>query len=173
LPREDYEFLEKEFMSFKASHKVDTRTVEVMVEEICRTMLDIKRKRKNNDDYQDEQKALQTLLKTGGLTPNSKGKEGDRDTVAIGLWIKDIEELEPAEWLRTDPRGDMYRDVADVDAYFQKYMVRPTKNFITQSKDFNIDEEENLDEDMLSAEETPDYGLIDDGILEDENGSAD
>jgi hypothetical protein len=164
--REDYEFLEREYMNFKNTHKVDTYTVEVLVKEICFTMLEIKNKRETNDDYEDAQKALQQLLKNGGLTPNSKGKDADRDTVAIGLWIKDIEELEPAEWLRSDPRGDMYRDVADVDSYFQKYHVRPAKNFIAQSKDFNIDEEENLDDDMLTAEETPDYGLVDDGIIE-------
>jgi len=58
------------------------------------------------------------------------------------MWIQDIEREEPAQWLKTDPRGDMYRDVANVEDYFQKYIVRPLKNFIQGSRDFNTDEEE-------------------------------
>jgi len=165
--RDDYEYLEREYMNFKNTHKVDTYTVEVLVKSICYRMLEIKNKRETNDDYEDAEKALQQLLKNGGLTPSFKSKDAERETVILGLWIKDVEDFEPCEWLKSDPRGDMYRDVGDVDKHFQNYHVRPAKNFITQSKDFNIDDEDNLDDDdMLTSEETPDYGSIDDGQIE-------
>jgi hypothetical protein len=35
----------------------------------------------------------------------------------------------------------MYRDVGNVEKYFDDYFVRPLKNFVTQSKDFKINTE--------------------------------
>jgi len=32
--------------------------------------------------------------------------------------------------------------------YFKKYFLRPLKNFITQSRDFNVDFDENEEDDM-------------------------
>ena len=105
---------------------------------------------------------LQELMKNLAISPNAinNSLNGGKAMDTFGLWIKDIEIEEPAEWMKGDPRGDIYRDIDNVEEYFEKYTTRPLKNFILQSKDFNIEEgEENIfDDDDLS--------LIDDGETE-------
>jgi hypothetical protein len=98
------------------------------------------------------------------ISPNAINASGtDKGLDTFGLWIQDIEKQEPAQWLKIDPRGDMYRDAGNVEEYFQKYIVRPLKNFITGSKDFNIDESSGDDDDDMFLDDVVDYKNIDDG----------
>ena len=62
---------------------------------------------------------------------------------AFGVWIEEIEKNTPAEWLEEDNR-DMFRDVSEgADKYFQKYIVRVIKNFMTGNPEYEtIDEVE-------------------------------
>ena len=142
IPREDVQFLEKEYANFKNTHKADTYAEITLLKQVCFTLLDIKKARANNDDTGDFIKEMQSLMKSLEISPNAAKTSPTGGVDTFGMWIQDIEREEPAQWLKTDPRGDMYRDVANVEDYFQKYIVRPLKNFIQGSRDFNTDEEE-------------------------------
>ena len=165
VPKDDIRYLENEFINFKKTHVAETYAEIVLLKQICYTMLDIKRMRANSDDTGDLVKELQALMKTLAVSPNATLSSGaNKNSESFGLWIKDIEESEPAQWLSTDPRGDIYRDISNVDAYFQNYIVRPLKNFILGSKDFNVAEDDDDGESLMPDEEDmPDYNLIDDG----------
>jgi len=141
LTRDEIEYLETEYANFKNTHKADTYAEIVLLKQVCYTMLDIKNARMNQDETADLVKELQALMKNLAIAPSTakNSQSGGIDT--FGLWIQDIEKSEPAQWLKTDPRGDMYRDVGNIEDYFQKYIVRPLKNFILGSKDFNVEEE--------------------------------
>ena len=149
-PKADIEFLENEYKNFKKTHSTNTYAEVVLLKEACYTILRIKALRANNDDTQDAVKELQALLKSLAISPNSASTntagQSDKEE-AFGLWIKDIEREEPAQWLKTDPRGDIYRDVGNVEEYFEKYFLRPLKNLILNNKDFNTgDEDDEVDE---------------------------
>jgi len=137
---EDIEFLEREFANFKKTHKADTYAEIVLLKRVCYTELDIEKARLAGESTEKLVKELQGLMKDLAISPNvaqantnqSKGAE------SYGLWIADIENNTPAQLLATDPRFNWLRDVTDVDGYFKKYFVRPQKNFITGSRDFDI-----------------------------------
>lgn len=156
--RDEIRFLETQYANFKQTHKADLFAEIVLLKEICYAMLKIKNLRAANDpDIVGAVTALRMLMKDSALTPKeakSGGQNSGLDT--FGLWIQDIERDEPAQWLKNDPRGDMYRDVNNVEDYFQKYIVRPLKNFILGSKDFNVEDEAIFDDE--------DYTLEDDEI---------
>lgn len=170
LPKEDIEFLENEFVQFKQTHKADTRAEVVLLKQVCYTLLDIKTARANSDNTDKLVKELQDLMKNLAISPNAiNAANADKGLETFGLWIQDIETQEPAQWLSTDPRGDMYRDVGNVEEYFQKYFVRPLKNFITGSKDFNIEEGDKDEEEFaLTDEEAAKFEGIDDGMVDEE-----
>jgi len=168
LRRGDIEFLETEYANFKQTHKADTYAEIVLLKEVCYTLLDIKNKRANSDDIEDAVKQLQALMKNLAISPNAvNASNANKGSETFGLWIRDIEKEEPAQWLMTDPRGDIYRDVGNAEDYFKKYIVRPLKNFITGSKDFNLDDEKMDDEfSLLDPEEASDFRFINDGETE-------
>ena len=168
LARNDIEFLEEQYANFKQTHKADTYAEIVLLKQVCYTLLDIKTARKATDSTDKLVKELQDLMKNLAISPNAiNAANADKGLETFGLWIQDIETQEPAQWLSTDPRGDMYRDVGNVEEYFLKYFVRPLKNFITGSKDFNIEEgDKDEDEFALTDEETAKFEGIDDGVVD-------
>lgn len=165
IPRKDILYLEKEYANFKTTHKADTYAEIVLLKQVCYTMLDIKNRREENEETEKLVKELQSLMKNLTITPkDSKIANTNKGEEAFGLWIEDIEKYEPAQWLMTDPKGDIYRDVADTEGYFQKYIVRPLKNFILQSRDFNVNEDEDNDTDLfIDDEERKEINIIDNG----------
>lgn len=168
VAKTDIEFLETQYTNFKQTHKADTYAEIVLLKQVCYTMLDIKKARMAALDTSDLVKELQNLMKNLAISPNAiNANNADKGVECFGLWIQDIEREEPAQWLRTDPRGDIYRDVANVEEYFQKYIVRPLKNFILNSKDFNVGDDELEDDSLPTLDESVKYNEIDDGKIED------
>lgn len=165
--REDIEFLETQYSNFKGTHKTDTYAEIVLLKEVCFTLLTIKKYRANGDDTQKATKELRDLMTNLAISPNAlASSQGDgKGSAAFGLWIQDIELYEPVQWLLSDPRGDMYRDVGNVEEYFQNYFVRPLKNAIMGSKDFNIDGEDGRETDVFGEDDVESFKLIDDGEL--------
>jgi len=151
---EDIEYLEQEFAEARQTHTVDTWTEIKLMKEVCYKLLEIKKERMiTGGDTSDLVKQLQVLFKSLNIAPSSSTATS-KGSEAIGNWIADIERTEPAQWYQEDGKKySLLADVDDVEGYFQKYFVRPLKNFITGSKDFNIDEEdggENLFEELLN-----------------------
>ena len=101
------------------------------------------------------------------ISPNIANQNTPNKGVdTFGMWIQDIERQEPAQWLLSDPRGDINRDVADTEEYYQKYIVRPLKNFIQGSRDFNVDENEEIEREF-DDNEIDNFVDLDDGEVSD------
>ena len=164
--REDIEYLETEYANFKNTHSADTYAEIVLLKEVCETMLHITKLREANDpDTGDALKELRDLMKSLNISPNAVRTNTTPGADTFGKWIEEIEKEEPAQWLKNDPRGDMLRDVGNVEEYFQRYFVRPMKNFIQGSKDFNVDDSEVEDYD-IDPSEIDNFAHIDDGVQE-------
>jgi hypothetical protein len=164
LSRGDIEYLENEYANFKNTHSADTYAEIVLLKQVCTTMLDIKKARLAQDPTDKLVKELQELMKNLKISPyTAKSNDINSGADTFGQWIADIERTEPAQWLKSDSRGDMFRDVTNTDEYFQKYIVRPLKNFIQGSRDFNVDENEDIEREFDDSE--IDNFIIDDGEI--------
>jgi hypothetical protein len=153
IPEEDILFLEKEYTSFKQTHSSDTRAEVVLLKQTCFNLLDIKKERLAGNNTIKLVKELQELMTKLAISPNvAKANALNAGGDSFGQWIEDIERSEPAEWLKTNPLGNIYRDVGDTDSYFEKYFVRPLKNFIQGSRDFNTDENEEMEREFDDGE---------------------
>ena len=143
---EDYQFLESELSDWKKTHRCDTKAEETLLKEICHKTLEIRKKREETKGSSPATlvKELQELMKTASVDPSktslaNSGKSQD----TFSSFIKIIEENEPADYYKDKA---LFRDFDNIDFYFKKYVTRPLKNFITQSRDFNVDTEESDDE---------------------------
>jgi hypothetical protein len=153
IPEEDVLFLEKEFAEFKQTHSTDTRAEVVLLKQVCFNLLDIKKERLAGNNTIKLVKELQELMTKLAISPNvAKANALNAGGDSFGQWIADIEREEPAQWLKSDPRGEIYRDVGNTEEYFQKYIVRPLRGFITGSRDFNVDENEEIEREFDDRE---------------------
>jgi len=144
--KDELEFLENEFSNFKKTHKADTHAEIILLKEICYKLLDMDKDRKTGKSTDASLKQLMSVMEKSLISPNmvSAANSGENlDT--FGAWIADIEKEEPAQWLENEGH-ELYKDVDNIEDYFQKYFVRPLRNFILQAKDWNIDDE-GLDDD--------------------------
>ena len=141
---EDYIYLEKELAEWKKTHKADTKAEEMLLKEICHKSLEIRKSRERNGNSADLVKQLQDLMKTAAVDPSKTSSIGaGKSQETFSAFIKTIEETEPAEYFKDK---ELFKDFDNLDFYFKKYLTRPLKNFITQSRDFNVSSEEDEEE---------------------------
>jgi len=148
---DEYNFLESELDRYKKTHKCDTAAEESLLRQICFCELDIRKSRENGGTpSKNSIDLLQSLMKTASVDPAkaaiaSAGKSQD----AFSAFIKTIEANEPADYYKDK---ELFKDFDNISWYFEKYVTRPIKNFITLSRDFNV-EEKDLDDDDFDIRE--------------------
>lgn len=145
---DDIIFLEAELTNWKQTHKCDNQAEITLLKEICIKILSIRNKRENSESTSNDLKELQDLMKTASVDPAkanaaSAGKSHD----CFGLWIKDIEQFKPAEW---HDQQEKYKDMDGFIPYIQDYIIRPIRNFITGNRDFQIND--NIDVELEDTE---------------------
>lgn len=150
---EEYMFLENELSEWQKTHKSDTKAEQVLLKEICHKELEVDKARTESKPVGNLVKELQDLMKTASVDPskannNSLGKTQD----TFSSFIKTIEENEPCEYYKDKK---LFSDFDNIAWYFDKYITRPLKNFITSSRDFNVDENDEF------TEEDEDFTLED------------
>jgi hypothetical protein len=139
---DDFTFLERELSEWKKTHKCDTKAEISLLKELCYKELEIRKKRMENAGSGTSAlvKEKQELMKTASVDPAktslaSSGKNFD----ILSEKIKIMEVTDPADYFSDK---DLFSDYDDIDWYYQKYHVRPAKNFITNSRDFNVDKDD-------------------------------
>jgi len=143
----DYVFLEKELSELRNTHKINSYAEESLAKYVCLKQLEI---RKYQNDHFGEVKAtsvkeLQTLMSSLAISPDkAKMVEEGKFLDTIGMKVKDLEENEPAIFLEHEMPELYKKDYFGDWQYIWNYMVRSMKNFITGSKDFNIDNNDEL-----------------------------
>lgn len=141
LNLDDYEFLEGELAQWQSNTKLETYNELVLVKEICHQQNAIRKMRLQGESSATIVKfveQLQKLMKDSGLTPNQQSiASGGKNLEAFGVFIKQIEEKRPAEIYEDKQK---FKDIDGIEEYARKFITRPLKNFITGSRDFNVEE---------------------------------
>lgn len=145
----DYIYLENELAECEKTLKCDTWAESTLLREICIKKLEVRNRRKQGSDTKDVLKELQELMKTCAIDPAKTMTNSSKSLDTFGEWIKDIEQYSPAEWFKDKKK---YKDMDGLDDYLKKYITRPIKNFITGSRDFNVDKEIMIDFDKEGKE---------------------
>lgn len=144
--KEDYDWLEFELADWKKTHKCDTKAEETLLKEIVYKEWEIKKERAEGRDPSAKVKQLQELMKTASVDPAKTAAAGSgKSQDTFSAFIKTIESNEPAEYYKDKK---LFQDFDNIDFYFKKYVTRPLKNFITQSRDFNVEREDEEDDNL-------------------------
>lgn len=151
---DNYRWLEDQLDEWKKTHKCDTKSEETLLREIVFKQFEIEKARSVQSNTASLVKELQDLMKTASVDP-SKTNTTNTHNDTFSSFIKLIESGEPAE-IFGDER-DAFKDFSGIGFYFEKYVTRPLKNFILQSRDFNVSED---------VESETDYEFGDDALPE-------
>jgi len=170
---EDISMLEGKYMRWSESHSINTESERVLLKLICIKELEIDKAIANNSSSTVLLKEFQELLKTSGLNPSSAVAAGtNKSQETWGNFVKMVEETEPAEFYKDD---SLFKDFDNINEYWQKFVVRSIKNFITGSKDFNLESSADDYEDDDFTDEEPVVPLeysVDNAEVEENNGDT-
>ena len=134
LTLDDYEYLETEFSRWNKTTKCDTQSEIVLVREICHKQNEIRKARVEGASTGNLVRQLQEIMKNSNLTPlQQNAADSNKFADAFGVWIKDIENLTPAEWWKDQIK---FNDMDGIEED-RKDIIRSIRNFITGSRDFN------------------------------------
>lgn len=145
---EEYTFLEMEYEEWTTRHKCDEYSEEVLYKEICLQILDIRKERANQRDVSKKVDSLQKLMTSANVKPaDASALKSAENVNALGLWTRDIEKYRPAEYF---DKKSKYADHDGFKDYIDRMMLRPLKNLLTGSRDFDnefsIDGQSDADE---------------------------
>jgi hypothetical protein len=142
---DDYKYLEKEFSKWISSTQISTQSEIVTLKEICYKQNDIRKARLANDDTAKLVNELQVLMKNGALTPDKQNAaSAGANYESYGRLIKIIEKKKPCEIFDDQEK---YVDHNGFKEYSSDYFIRCMKNYVTQSRDFEVGEIDKIDDD--------------------------
>jgi hypothetical protein len=132
---EDIEQLESFFEEWEQKD-LSNPSVSLLIRQLCMHQLDLERRRSKRDEItKKDYEILTMLMDKAGATPNKLNTDDSKSKQAWGTFIQKIETSTPAEYL--DSRKKKYFDVNNIQQYFSALILRPMKNFVTGSRDFN------------------------------------
>ena len=147
---QELEKLERKSANWRKSHAIDTNGEEVLLRLICIKELEIDKAISTGQPTASLIKEFQDLLKTSALSPSmSNAASGGKSMEAFGVWIKEIESMTPAEWIKD---RSIWKDIDNIEEYGEKYITSPLRSFVTGSREFTLDDDSEGD-DSTSAEE--------------------
>lgn len=148
LPKDDIEFLENNYYQWTTRHQCSNRAEEILFEEICQMQLDIKKTRESSGDVIKKVEALQKLMTSANIRPlDQNAINTAENTLMIGTIISTIEKREPSEYF-DEYRKKEYSDYMGYKKYFNLWILRPLKNLLANTKDFNVTYKEEKDGDL-------------------------
>lgn len=128
---EEYYALDSHYKSLKDKIDVNDVIQDNLAKDLCEIKIQQIRARDDADAFQKFTKLYQDTLKSANL----KVKSGEDDTVTDdeacwGKFVADVEKYTPAEVYKDKA---LFSDVDGLKSYFERFIVRPFKNFFTGS----------------------------------------
>lgn len=150
---EEIMILEEKFAEYSQTNSIDTHPERVLLKYICLKEYEIDKALAGGGKSSTATltKEYQDLLKSANISPSSPSSVSvGKAQETWGMFIKTIEETEPAEYFKNE---GLFKDYDNVEKIWNRYIVRSIKNFITGSRDFNVEDIESDYEDETEDQE--------------------
>lgn len=135
----DYDFLERRYSELTSATPAEYESDVILFKQICQMELDIRNARESGANATTITKLTKELrdlmgaanIRSTDIKQSNAGYLAD----SYGMWIKEIEETEPAEYFDKRP---LFEDFDSITLYFKNHVFRPLKNLLVGSRDFDI-----------------------------------
>jgi len=114
----DLEYLQEQYDDWSTRYSIDTKSMELLVSEICHKQLTIKKLRENNQPTSKELKDLQDLMNSSALKPIQESSAMNNEANTLGVWIKKIENEEPIDEVQ-----EQYKDIDGIGKMIRVFFL--------------------------------------------------
>lgn len=156
LSPEDYEFLEECYNDWIIANGEQTSQSEQdTIIDLCHINLNLRRARAEGNPTDKLQTQKINLLKSAGLTAKDIASKNEANNKKIlGVRIAEIESTRPCEYFQDKK---IYDDYDGLWEYFRRFILRPMKNLLLGSRDFDK-EYKFIEDDKFELDKLPEDG---------------
>lgn len=115
---DEYEFLHTEYEKFVNDYEVDSRAIEILLQEASYQRLEIKKKREQGKPVTQDLKALQSLFTDANIKPTQETGANATDQATFGTLIRQFENEHPIP----EPEEE-WKDVDGVRKYMRVWFL--------------------------------------------------
>lgn len=131
----EMQWLERDYTEWLENHDCDKLSTQKLVQMICIKELEIRNARQSGKPTDKLEKSLMDIMNNSNLTPRTQSAVSESgSTKTFGMWIQDIEKYRPAEYFEDK---SIYKDYDDILDYWNRFILRPMKNLLCNSRDFD------------------------------------
>lgn len=131
----ELQWLERDYTEWLTHHDCDKLSVQKLVQMICIKELEIRNARQSGKATDKLEKSLMEIMSNSNLTPRNMSATNETDSTKIfGVWLRDIEQNRPSEYFEDK---SIYEDFDGIKDYFDRFVLRPMKNLLVGSRDFD------------------------------------
>lgn len=132
---DELQWLENNYYNWTTNTDCKKFNIQKLVKLICIKELDIRIARQNGKPTDKLEKSLLELMNNSNLTPKTMSAMNETDSAKrYGIWLADIEQNDPAEYFRDK---SIYEDFDGIKGYFDRFVLRPLKNLLTNTREFD------------------------------------
>lgn len=132
---DELQWLENNYYNWTTNTDCKKFNIQKLVKLICIKELDIRIARQNGKPTDKLEKSLLELMNNSNLTPKTMSAMNETDSAKrYGMWLADIEQNDPAEYFRDK---SIYEDFDGIKGYFDRFVLRPLKNLLTNTREFD------------------------------------
>lgn len=132
---DEYRILEKKYAEWLNSTDSDKLSTRKMIKLICMKELEIEKLRAEGRPTGKAEKELMDLMNTANLTPKTMSALNESESTKVfGVWLRDIEKCRPAEYFEDK---SIYKDFDNIQSYFERFILRPMKNLLCGTREFD------------------------------------
>lgn len=132
----EYRTLEKKYAEWLNSTDSDKLSTRKMIKLICIKELEIEKIRASKGGTTGKaEKELMDLMNTANLTPKTMSALNESESTKVfGVWLRDIEKYRPSEYFEDK---SIYKDFDNIQSYFERFILRPMKNLLCGTREFD------------------------------------
>lgn len=127
---EEYKMLEEHYKMLTTQFTNADGVQDALIKDLC--VLNVLKQRavkqQKFDNVDKVMKMYHSTMKAGGLKPRNAAEGIDDESATWGTFIRDVENYSPAD-IYQDKK--MFKDFEQVKEYFNRFILRPMKNFFS------------------------------------------
>lgn len=131
----ELQWLERDYTEWTNNHDCDKLSTKKLVQMICIKELEIRNARQSGKPTEKLEKSLMEIMNNSNLTPRTQSAVSENSsTKTFGMWVQDIEKYRPAEYFEDK---SIYKDYDNILDYWNRFILRPMKNLLCNTRDFD------------------------------------
>lgn len=133
--QKELRWLDQDYTEWLTHHDGSKMSVQRLMQMICIKELEIRNARQDGKPTDKLEKSLRELMSDASLTPKTMSAINETDSEKVfGTWLKEIQEYRPTEYFEDKT---LYEDYDGIGEYFERFVLRPMKNLLTGTRDFD------------------------------------